>query len=364
MTEPLVVIVVYQSLSLRPEGGGVDDAPVDLDEVADLRQNPAEETSAEGELRDAWRDLEIAERGQSSSPLRGHSGLSCPEARGPALDPADVDCREDPSMSLSAIDTRTSRLALRTTRSLALAAVAALALAGCGSGIEEDPNAVTEPSSDSSVTSGENAADAEPVGDADPQQVIELMGESLQQPAVEACLDEMWGEGLLTFSAQHLNTTDAAEMGPVQLRPAAPTISGAQGFGCSFTTGVDPAEIRSGSTQVYTADDPAAPIAECESPVAAGEAVREDAEGVSEFVNSGSLGEGGSLITRTYLTCSEDASSMVVQTFGYEASDADAEPPYDTQELDGLITALAEDTAGDGDRREAWRDIALSEEGQ
>lgn len=260
-------------------------------------------------------------------------------------------------MSLSTIETRALR-------GLALTAVAIFALAGCGSGIEEDPTAVTEPSTAGTATSAEGGGDAEPVADADPQAVIELMGESLQQPAVQACLDEMWGDDLLTFSAQHLNTTSASDMGPVQLRPAEPGISGAQGFGCSFTTGVNPAEIRSGSTQVYTVDDPASPLAECEAPVAAGEAVREGEEGISEYVNSGALGEGKSLVTHTYITCSEDATSMVVQTFGYEASDTDAEPPYDAQELDGLIAALAEDTSADGERRDAWRDIALSEEGQ
>lgn len=268
-------------------------------------------------------------------------------------------------MPLSVIDTRrTSRLALRATCSLALASVGALALVGCGSGIEEDPSVVTEPSVDEAAPPGESSAGAEPAGDADPQEVIELMGESLQQPTVQACLDEMWGEDLLTFSALHLNTTDTADMGPVQLRQAEPKISDAQGFGCSFTTGVNPAEIRSGSTQVYTADDPATRLVECESPVAAGQSVRDDAEGVSEFVNSGDLGEGESLITHTYITCSEDASSMVVQTFGYEADAEDADPPYDTAEVDALITTLAEDTSAEGERRDAWRDIELSEQGQ
>ena len=260
-------------------------------------------------------------------------------------------------MSLSTIESRALR-------GLALTAVAVFALAGCSSGIEEDPSAVMEPTAEGTASAGSSSASNGPAADADPHAVIELMGESLQQSAVQACLDEMWGDDLLTFSAQHLNTTDSVDMGPVQLRPAEPEISGAQGFGCSFTTGVNPAEIRSGSTQVYTADDPETRLAECESPVAAGEAVREGEEGVSEYVNSGALGEGKSLVTHTYITCSEDATSMVVQTFGYESSEGDSEPPYDTEELDRLITALADDTSADGDRRDAWRDIALTEEGQ
>lgn len=267
-------------------------------------------------------------------------------------------------MSLSTIDARPSRTTLRTARGVALTAVAALALVGCGSGLEEDESAVAPPSVDGTAPAGEESTETAPASDADPQDVIALMRESLQQSAVEACIDEMWGDDLLTFSARHLNTTDPADMGPVQLNPTDQQIAGAQGFGCSFTTGVAPAQTRSGDTQVFTADDPATPLAECDAPIAEGEAVREDADGVSEFMNSGPMGEGESLITRTYLTCSEDASSMVIQTFGYEADSEDAEPPYDTAEVDELITALAEDTSADGERRDAWRDIELVEQGQ
>ncbi|MGO1182274.1 MAG: hypothetical protein ACTHZ5_04015 [Micrococcaceae bacterium] len=289
-------------------------------------------------------------------------------------------------MSPRFTESPTAPFSLRSTRSLALAAVAALALAGCGSSNGEGESAPSSPAQEESsaadadtgateTAAGTEATDAtdettEATGeaggsdDADPDEVIAEMRQNLQQAAVEACFDEMWGEDLLRFSASHLNTANPQDYGPVQLNPTDQQISGAQGFGCSFTTGVAPEETRSGSTQVFTADDPATPLAECDTPVAEGEAVREDAEGVSEFVNSGPMEGGGSLITHAYVTCSEDATSMVIQTLGYEADSEDAEPPYDTAEVDELITALAEDTSADGERRDAWRDIELSDVGQ
>lgn len=257
------------------------------------------------------------------------------------------------------------------TRGFALAAVAAVALVGCGTDTSD-----AEPSLDSTsvevstetsvdvVTPSEDATEEEAGGQEQREQTLALMAENLHSPESAACLDELWPEDLLNLTADHLAVTDASVMGPVQLSEAEQPIDGTQGYRCSFTTGVsEEAEPRSGSTTVYTADEGTVPEGDWPAVDQDAEVLRDDE--VTQYVISGTGEDGNEFaVVHTY-AWSEDASSLVYQTLSFRPDGGGVDDaPFDLDEVAQLTRSLAQDTSTEGELRDTWRDLEIATVGQ